>query len=313
MGLDPEVEAALPRFFGTDEPPSDDPIAAGRRRLEAIAAHGPDPGRQVAARDIVIPAGEGEALPARAYAPEGACGPVLVFFHGGGWVSGSLDSHDVFCRAFAGRLSATVVSVGYRLAPSTASRPPSRTPGWRRGWLPLIRVRSACRARVWSSAETAQAARSRPPWRAGRETRASSWPARSSSIPSSTRPAPRGSYDRYAEGYGLTRVAMEYQWRTYLDGADPDDPDASPLRCRDLRALAPAVVITAECDVLRDEAEEYAARMREAGVAVHARRYDGLVHGFLRIGGEVPAARAAFDDLIALTARAFGYSETRPG
>lgn len=313
MGLDPEVEAALPRFFGTDEPPSDDPIAAGRRRLEAVAAHGPDPGRQVAARDIVIPAGEGEALPARAYAPEGACGPVLVFFHGGGWVSGSLDSHDVFCRAFAGRLSATVVSVGYRLAPEHRF-PTAVEDAWRATRLlaadpGALGLPSASLVVGGDSAggtlATAVARRARDQ---GLELAGQVLV-----YPVVDAPSARGSYDRYAEGYGLTRVAMEYQWRTYLDGADPDDPDASPLRCRDLRALAPAVVITAECDVLRDEAEEYAARMREAGVAVHARRYDGLVHGFLRIGGEVPAARAAFDDLIALTARAFGYSETRPG
>jgi acetyl esterase len=305
MALDPAVESALPKFFGTEDPPPADPIAAVRERLESLAAYGPEVRGEIETRDCVI-AGR---LPVRAYAPGRSGGPALVFFHGGAWVGGSVASHDVVCRALAARLAAVVVSVDYRLAPEhlfpaaiddawLATQTVADDPG--RFGAPGDRIVVGGDS-AGGELATAVARRARD---AGLELAGQMLV-----YPVVDAPSDRESYLRYAEGYGLTRAAMQLMWRTYLGSASDDDPDAAPLRCGDLSGLAPAVVVTAECDVLRDEAEEYVVRLREAGVEVGARRYAGLVHGFLRIAGEVPAARAAFDDLIALTSAAFGYGE----
>jgi acetyl esterase len=309
MGLDSEVEAALPRFFGTADPPSADPVAASRRRLEALAAHGPDSRGELPTRDLLIPGLGGLDIPARVYTPEWAGGPMLVFFHGGGWISGSIESHDRFCRAFAERLGTVVVSVGYRLAPEHRF-PAAVQDAWlATKWLSddpesLGGAVSGLVVGGDSAGGTLATVVARRARDAGLELAGQML-----IYPVVDAPGGGGSYERYASGYGLTRAAMEYQWQTYMDGADADDPDASPLRCRDLSGLAPAVVVTAQYDILRDEAEEYARRMRDAGVVVLARRYDGLVHGFLRIAGEVRVARAAFEDLVGLAAAAFGYGE----
>jgi acetyl esterase len=90
------------------------------------------------------------------------------------------------------------------------------------------------------------------------------------------------SYREFSERYGLTAQGMERYWNLYLDGADGNDPDASPLRASDLAGVAPAFVLTAEFDVLRDEGEALAEALRAAGVEVTHRRYNGTIHGFWR-------------------------------
>jgi acetyl esterase len=100
------------------------------------------------------------------------------------------------------------------------------------------------------------------------------------------------SYREFAEGFGLTAAAMRRFWDVYLDGADGLQPDASPLRAEDLAGLPPAYVLTAECDVLRDDGEAYASRLREAGVAVTLDRVAGTVHGFWRWQTTEPARAA---------------------
>jgi acetyl esterase len=90
-------------------------------------------------------------------------------------------------------------------------------------------------------------------------------------------------YARFGDGLNLTRAKMAWFWRCYLDGADGTHPDASPLRAEDLGGLAPALVLTAEYDPLADEGEAYVRRLREAGVPVTSTRYDGQIHGFVRL------------------------------
>ena len=105
-----------------------------------------------------------------------------------------------------------------------------------------------------------------------------------------------GSYEQFAEGYGLTRDAMRWYWAQYLGNADGSDPDASPLRA-DLAGVPPAVVAVAECDPLRDEGLAYAERVEAAGVPVSLLRYDGMIHNFIRFAATVDRASEAFDDL----------------
>jgi acetyl esterase len=105
------------------------------------------------------------------------------------------------------------------------------------------------------------------------------------------------SYREFADGYGLTALGMQRFWNLYLDGADGAHPDASPLRAEDLTGLPPAFVLTAEADVLRDEGEAYAARLREAGVEVALHRYEGATHGFWRWQAKTALARRAVREL----------------
>ena len=107
------------------------------------------------------------------------------------------------------------------------------------------------------------------------------------------------SYREFDEGHGLSGASMQRFWRLYLDGADPTHPDAAPLRDRDLAGVAPAYVLTAEEDVLRDEGEAYAAALREAGVAAELERWPGTIHGFFRWLAVTPAAREAIDAVAA--------------
>jgi acetyl esterase len=112
------------------------------------------------------------------------------------------------------------------------------------------------------------------------------------------------SYRDFAEGHGLSAASMRRFWTLYLDGADGRHPDASPLGARDLTGLPPAYVLTAEEDVLRDEAEAYAAALREAGVPTELVRWPGTIHGFFRWLAVATAAREAIDAVGAALRRA---------
>ena len=103
------------------------------------------------------------------------------------------------------------------------------------------------------------------------------------------------SYREFDAGHGLSGASMQRFWQLYLDGADPAGPDASPLRATDLAGVAPAYVLTAEEDVLRDEGEAYAEALRTAGVPTELVRWPGAIHGFFRWLAVTPAAREAVD------------------
>jgi acetyl esterase len=117
------------------------------------------------------------------------------------------------------------------------------------------------------------------------------------------------SYQQFARGYFLTRDAMKWFWNHYAQNTSVrDKTTASPLRAsrEELRGLPPALIITAECDVLRDEGEAYAAKLRDAGVAVEPRRYDGMIHGFFGLSGAFDAGRDAVELVGTALQRAFG-------
>jgi acetyl esterase len=108
----------------------------------------------------------------------------------------------------------------------------------------------------------------------------------------------------FGEGYGLTVAGLQRYWNLYVDGADGFQPDTSPLRADDLAGLPPTFVLTAELDVLRDEGEALAEKLREAGVEVTHRRYDGVIHGFWRWMAVTPRTREAIDEVGAALRRA---------
>ena len=264
--------------------------------------------------DRRIPGREG-SIPVRIYTPEGEVPfPVLVFFHGGGWVLCNLDTHDSICRSLANLAGCIVVSVDYRLAPE--HKYPAA-------------VEDCYAATCWV-AENAAAIGGDPTRIAvggdsagGNLTAVVTLKARDEDGPSIifqllVYPVTdyflpgTASYIENQEGYLLTRKDMIWYFDHYLSSQDEaQDPHVSPLKAPDLSNLPPAMVITAEFDLLRDEGEAYAQRLQEAGVPVILKRYSGLIHGlFGKDDGVEQAIQAQIDAANALR-EAFSHNENQ--
>jgi acetyl esterase len=268
--------------------------AAGRNQ---IAWQGPAPVMH-AIVDFRI-ATAGHEIPVRVYRPTLGPRPVLVYFHGGGWVRGDVETYEQPCRLLAEECGCVVISVDYRLAPEKK--------------FPAA-VDDAFAAVTWaarmasevggmpgklavggdSSGGTLAAAVARRARDAGRTPEIAYqlliYPVTDYSFETP-------SYRDLGRDYAPSESAMRMFWSYYLRSPeDGDDPDASPLRAADLRGLPPACVITREFDPLRDDGELYARRLLEAGVPVSAVRLDGLVHGCLMMTGVVERARVIFDE-----------------
>jgi acetyl esterase len=293
MPLDPVVRSLLDAFADPNAPKlnSMTPLQA-REMFEKLRIPLPgDPVAKVEDRRIPGPGGE---IPVRIYTPENARG-VLVYFHGGGWVIGSLDSHDAPLRSLANAAGCSVVSVDYRLAPE--SRHPAAA--------------EDCYAATCWAAENARHFGTDPALLAiggdsaggnlaavtallARERRGPNLRLQLLVYPVTDHDFERPSYRDNAEGYFLSRDDMRWFWDHYVpETAQRDAFTASPLRAKDLSALPPAHVLTAEFDPLRDEGEAYAARMREAGVSVSLTRYDGMIHGFFSMAAIIPRGKEA--------------------
>jgi acetyl esterase len=236
-----------------------------------------------AVEDIKVAGADG-MLPARVYRPEGvpAPSPVVVFFHGGGWTIGSIESHDSIAARIAAESKCTVVSVEYRLAPEHKFPEPledcyaaTAYVAEHAGELGV----DASRLAVFGDSAGGNLAavvcllareRGGPPIRA----QALVYPACDLSM----------SYPSMAEngalGYLLSDTSIRWFTNHYIGGCSNVDWRASPLDADDLSGLPPALVVTAELDPLRDEGEAYAARLQDAGVSVTAIRADGECHGF---------------------------------
>ena len=235
-------------------------------------------------------------IPIRIYKPlvqsnKGA----LVYFHGGGWVLGDLDSHDAICRRLAGGAGITVIAVAYRLSPET------RFPGpfndcynattWVANNAPLLDI-DPLRIAVGGDSAGGNLAAA-----VALKARDEAWPTIRFQLlvyPVTDARFDTASYRDNAEGYLLTKKSMQWFWDLYV----PNEQDrlhayASPLRADSLVALPPALVMTAEYDPLRDEGEAYANALRSAGVQVTQTRYPGLIHGFFGMWDTVPASRSA--------------------
>jgi len=252
-------------------------------------------------RDISIPVRGGE-IPVRVYFPEGdAPFPVVVYYHGGGWVSGDLDSHDGLCRYLAAKTPAVVLSVGYRLAPEHTF-PTAVEDAWA-GVRWAVNNAAAVKGDPKRIAVAGDSA-------GGNLAAVVARLARSTGVLLSAQvliyPATNlarldtESYKNFGDGYFLTKRYVEKFRELYMpDPGDWSDEKASPLLGKDPEGLAPAFVLTAQFDVLRDEGEAYAAMMKEAGVEVTVKRYPGVIHGFIVMDRLIPAAKTARADCAA--------------
>jgi acetyl esterase/lipase len=244
------------------------------------------------------------AVPVRIYRPSAnAPRPLTLFAHGGGWVTGSLDSHDRLCRILANALSSVVVAVDYALAPEhvypAALDDVEAAWHWVRGRASELGadgerfiVAGDSSGGNLVAALTLRLAR----MDAGQpDLQLLLYPALDAGCS-------RGSYREFATGYNLTAVQMAWYWEAYRAGADPRLPELCPLAATSLANLPPAVIAVAAADVLRDDALDYARLLEAAGVPVRILECLGMIHGFLRWTGEVALARR-WIDLIAATAR----------
>ena len=247
--------------------------------------------------------GPGGQIPIRIYWPRSAepeyGWPILVYFHGGGWVLGDIDTHDGLCRAIANECPTIVISVDYRLAPEHPFPAAVEDAFAAVRWVQLEATRLGghpTRIMVGGDSAGGNLAAVVSLLCRDRGEPKLAWqlliyPATDSSLDSS-------SYLECANGFGLNRAEMAWFWDHYATTqAERIHPWASPLKTEDLSNLPPATILTAEYDVLRDEGEKYASRLKEAGVPVVLKRYDGMIHGFLRRYLLFDGGRRALDDI----------------
>jgi acetyl esterase len=279
--LDPGIQKVLDGMNAIEGPPAHEvPIEQARAGHEQETAQLSGPGDEVAEVQELRVAGPGGVVPVRAYRPEGQGAlPVIAYFHGGGWAVGSIDSFDAVCRALANASGAVVASVGYRLAPEHPFPAALEDCVAVTRWLGIqAHEVGADPTRLAVAGDSAGGnlavgvAR-----RLGDRLKALAliYPVCDAGLNTP-------SYRDFKERYGLTAAGMQRYWNLYLDGADGLQADASPLRADDLAGLPPAYVLTSEFDVLRDEGEALVQQLREAGVDVTHRRFEGTIHGFWR-------------------------------
>lgn len=305
MPLDPQVQVVLDKMKQLGVPPLHALSVEDARKinLSGMAAR-PEEVWRIENRNIPGPI---DSIPVRIYTPRSEAPlPVIVYYHGGGWMVGNLDAADVLCRRLANGVNGLVVSVDYCLAPE--HKFPAAT-------------EDAYAALTWV-AEHAAALGADPHRIAvggdssgGNLAAVASLMARDKGFPSVKfqllfNPVTHHSFDTdsyrdNAEGYGLTTNTMRWFWNRYLaNEQDGQNPYASPLLAPDLSDLPPALVITAEYDPLRDDGEAYAERLKAVGVPVEAKRYSGMVHGFMLQTGAYDQGRKAEEQAISALRKA---------
>lgn len=302
MPLDPDVATMLEQFPPFDTSQSAEAARVAGRARQALRSGDP----HVQAANLTIP-GPAGAIRARHYVPSaGNLGRgLLVYYHGGGFVLGDLESHDGICRDLAAGSDAAVLAVDYRLAPEHPF-----PAGVEDAWAALAWAHEQAGALGAEPGNLAVGGDSA----GGNFAAVVALMARDAGVPlrlqllvypvtdeTEERRAVRAGDDA---GVFLNTAAMDWFEGHYR--ADRGDWRASPLLAEDLTGVAPAVVLTCEYDPLRAEGDEYAQRLSASGVPVTHRSYPGLVHGVLGMGAVVPAAQALMDECCTALRTALG-------
>ncbi|MGV9269016.1 aminotransferase class I/II-fold pyridoxal phosphate-dependent enzyme [Kitasatospora sp. NPDC003701] len=297
MPLDPQVQAlrAAREAGGHRQLYSYTVEEARAEDLAAIRATGGSPEPVAAVDDLTVP-GPGGELPIRLYRPE-ADGPlpVLVYFFGGGWTLGTIDTSDAICRNLTNAAGCAVVAVGYRLAPE--HKFPAAVEDCHAAVRWIARYGAALGldpARLAVGGDSAGGNLAAAVTLLARDQAGPAIAAQLLVYPNTDHLADTPSRRENHDPYFFNTRSVQWYWDNYLaDAAAGGDPLASPLRAADHGGLPPALVITAEYDPIRDEGEAYAHRLAGAGVPVELTRYPGMVHGFFAMGGVLDAGRAA--------------------
>ncbi|MEN6498719.1 MAG: alpha/beta hydrolase [Thermoguttaceae bacterium] len=314
MALDPQVQTFLEELQRLGAAPFHKLSPTEARKVAVNGAKVLEPPQPVAKIENRRVPGHGGWIPIRIYTPEGSTPlPMFVYYHGGGWVVGDVETHESLCTAIANAAGCIVVSVDYRLAPEHK--------------FPAA-VDDAYAAARWVADNAASFGGDPERMAVGGDSAGGNLAAVVALMardrgmfqlafqvliyPVTDHNFNTPSYLENAEGYLLSREDMRWFWDHYLAHTDDGDhPYASPLRACDLSRLPPALVITAEYDPLRDEGEAYAARLRNAGVAVKLSRYQGLIHAFIRHTERFDKAREAIGEVADALKRAFASQPVR--
>lgn len=296
MSLDPQIAALLQQMTAQPAPDFANLDAATLRQASAMPPLcAPTPLAEV--RELSV-AGAAGPLAARLYRPQAQAGlPLLVFFHGGGFVLCDLDSHDELCRRLALLSGAAVVSVDYRRAPE------ARYPAAALDAFHALRdLAGRCAELQLDASRLAVAGDSAGgnlAIAACRQAAQQGGPRVAYQClfyPVTDLRCASPSYDTFADGYFLSRAMMKWFRAQYLERTEQtEEPLASPLLAADLAQLPPTTLLTAEFDPLRDEGEAFAERLQAAGVAVRLQRAHGMIHGFASFAPLVEGASAALE------------------
>ncbi|MGH7864661.1 MAG: alpha/beta hydrolase [Candidatus Binataceae bacterium] len=300
MSLDPQMQAFLDQMKAAGAKPLRAPTAALARETfaELVAVLGQGPREQVAKLEDRKVAGPGGQIPLRIYTP--AQNPptgVLMWFHGGGWVLGDLESHDPVCRALASGSGCATVSVDYRLAPENKFPAAAEDCFAATKWAAenLAAFGAPAGAKLAVAGDSAGGNLAAAVALMARDRGAPKLAFQLLVYPAIDAADDTPSQMRFAEdGYILSRLDMEWFWGHYLKSpADRDNPYACPNHAKNLAGLAPALVITAGYDPLCDEGEAYANQIKKAGVAVTLTRYPGVTHGFFSMAAMLDEGKRA--------------------
>jgi acetyl esterase len=306
MALHPQAQSMCDLVnAATTGPPTDETLQQSRDGFALLVATGAGAPQAVHAVEM----GDIAGVPVRIYRPSSEVAlPVVVYFHGGGWTIGSAEQFDAITRELANASGAIVVSVDYRLAPEHPFPAPLDD-----CWSVVQSVAKHAAEFGGDGGRLAVAGDSA----GGNLAAVCALLARDAGgpdlalqvlvYPATDCDFDTESYRANGRGMVLTEDDMRWFWDCYArGGADPGDWRLSPLRAPSVEGVAPAVVITAEYDPLRDEGEAYAKRMQGAGVAVELRRYDAMIHAFFGLSEAFDASRDAMSLVGTALRRAFG-------
>ena len=291
MALDPQAKAVIDLVIKSGRPAYHTLSPKEARQLfrETRPASTPTPPQIGAVTNVVAETAAG-AIPLRVYRPAGveaaAALPTLVYFHGGGWVIGDLDTHDVLCRQLTGEAGIMVIAVDYRLAPEHKF-PAAADDAWAATrWVVANAGRlGADVQRLAVGGDSAGGNLAAVIALMARDAGAPSIALQVLLYPVTDVGTETQSYRDFADGYMLTRDGMKWFFDHYLASSDQAaDWRVSPLRATSLAGLPPALIVTAGFDPLRDEGEAYAHALRAAGVRVDYNCYGGMIHGFVPMG-----------------------------
>jgi acetyl esterase len=310
--LHPQVVALLERAAKSPLPPySEVPPAVARRFYRDVrGALTPDP-PAVESVQLLIAPGPGGPVPVRAYRPKGAGRdevlPALVYFHGGGWVIGDLDTHDVVCRTLANGARCAVFSVEYRKAPESPF--PAAVEDCFSALSFVFSNSKSLKVNSKQIAVGGDSAGGNLATVVAMLARDAGGPSLSFQLliyPGVDNRMGHASIETNGEGYLLTKKSMHYFRGHYLPNpADWHDWRASPLLAKSLAGLPPAFVMTAGFDPLRDEGRAYSERLKREGVRTEHREYSDMVHGFITMGRALDTANTALEDCARALQRAW--------
>ena len=306
MALDPQAQAVIDLVIKSGRPAYNTLSPKDARQLfrETRPASTPTPPEIGAVRNLVAN-GPGGPIPLRVYRPAGVAAsvalPGLMYFHGGGWVIGDLDTHDVLCRQLTAEAGVTVVNVDYRLAPEHKF-PAAADDAWAatRWTVAHASEFGVDASRLAVGGDSAGGNLAAVVALQARDAGAPIIKLQVLVYPVTDVAAESRSYQDFSEGYMLTRESMRWFTAHYLAASgQANDWRVSPLRASSHAGLPPALVVTAGFDPLRDEGAAYAAKLQQAGVLVDYVCYGGMIHGFAGMGKLIETGNRAVSHIAA--------------